>query len=206
MNDYGDFMSKFASLIPLAFLVACGSEAPAPTPPAAPPPAAGGDAGPPPAAAGGDDNIPEIGRGQGEMPSMEEIQNQRFEVGASDGVKISGTVVYSGEKTGSILLQVVTLKADPDRSLRENQQADKRYVNMLHSQTLNGPGNFELLVPKEIGPVSLVAFMDEANDGPTYSDPAGLADVEIKQAAVSSVQLSISDNADLGEFSPPGRR
>jgi len=190
-----------------ALLTGCGADAPAPTPPAPP---SGGN-GPPtgtaaPDPAGGPAANAEVGFGQGEAPSMDEIGQNRFQVNSGTGVKVSGTLSYEGAKKGAILLQVVTLKSDPDRALRENQQADKRYVDLLHNQTLNGTGSFEVLIPRNTGEVALIAFMDERNDGPSSSDAAGMLSLEVGTDAMSGLELALSDTPDLGEYAPPSRR
>jgi len=149
---------------------------------------------------------PEVGFGQGEAPSMDEIGRNQFAVNAGTGVKVSGTLNYTGAKKGAVLLQVVGLKSDPDRALRENQQADKRYVDLLHHQTLNGTGNFEVLIPRNTGEVALIAFLDERNDGPSSTDAAGILNLDVGTDALTGLSLDLSDTPDLGEYAPPSRR
>ena len=199
-------MRFFFPVFALVLGTACGADAPTPSP--APPPnqgPSGGTAHVADAAGGPADNA-EVGFGTGETPSMDEIGANRFELAPGTGVKVGGTLSYQGSKKGTILLQVVTLKSDPERALRENQQADKRYVDLLHHQTLNAAGSFEVLVPRNTGKVHVIAFLDEHNDGPSRTDAAGIVAVDVGTAAVSGLQLEMSDSLDLGEFVPPARR
>jgi hypothetical protein len=199
-------MRLFLPVFALVLGTACGADAPTPSPAPLPGQGQNGPAVQAADGAGGPANNAEVGFGTGETPSLNEIEANRFELAPGTGVKVGGTLSYKGSKQGAILLQVVTLKSDPERALRENQQADKRYVDLLHHQTLNATGAFEVLVPRNTGKVQVIAFLDEHNDGPSSSDAAGIVAVEVGTAAVSGLQLEMSDSPDLGEFVPPARR
>jgi hypothetical protein len=48
----------------------------------------------------------------------------------------------------------------------------------------------------------MVAFIDVEKDGPSASDPAALQTIEIEEDALSDIVLALSDEPDLGGFTP----
>jgi hypothetical protein len=138
----------------------------------------------------------------GQIPA--EYADRSFDVAGDAGVNVTGTITYAGAQDGEVLLQVITMKPDPERSLRENRSPDYTYVSMEHSKKLNGPGAFEILVPRSFGEATLVAFLDVTSNGPDSGDPAGRVDVTISDAGAVDLMLALSDTPDLGDLTPGG--
>lgn len=190
-------------LVSLVLTVACGGGNQSPTTMAAPPPPSQGPAGaqqggeePPPPPDGG------IQAGVGQIPA--EYADRTFDVSGDAGVNVSGTVAYTGVQNGEVLLQVITMKPDPERSLRENRSPDFTYVFMEHSKKLGAPGAFDIKVPKAFGEATLVAFLDVTSNGVSSDDPAGRVDVTITDNGASDLVLTLSDTPDLGDLTPGG--
>ena len=189
-------------LTSLLLTVACGGGNQSPTTVAAPPPAQGGS-GP---QSGGEEPPPppDVGAqaGLGQIPA--EYADRAFDVAGDAGVNVTGTITYTGVQNGEVVLQVITMKPDPERSLRENRAADFAYVFMEHSKKLTAPGPFNILVPKSFGEATLVAFLDVTSNGVSSDDPAGRLDVTISEGGASGLVLAMSDTPDLGNLTPGG--
>ncbi len=56
---------------------------------------------------------------------------------------------------------------------------------------LEGPGDFSLRVPANLGTLSIQAFQDQTDDGPSDDDPFGFVDVAIGARDVSGVALPL---------------
>ena len=116
-----------------------------------------------------------------------------FEVPAGTGVKVSGTVVYAGSKTGQYRIDF----------LKPNKGS---FPELLHSITLDKPGAWEIEAPKGTGEVAVVGFLDADGNGPSDGEPAALTDppLTIGDKAITGVTLTLSDTPDLKDLKPPG--
>jgi len=113
----------------------------------------------------------------------------KFDIGAEGGVTIAGTLAYEGSKEGQVRLDFLRTDGDGPPQL-------------LHVEKLDSLGSFSVRAPSNTGPVTIVAFVDEEDDGPDSSDPAGLAKVAIEESEVSNVKIVLSDAPDLGALTP----
>lgn len=118
----------------------------------------------------------------------------KFAVDAGAGVKISGKVSYDGAKTG-------TVRVDFLRTL-----SGSAFPELVHTVSLDKPGPFETEAPKDFGTVQVMAFIDSSEDGPTAGEPAGRYEpgLDIKAAAITGVDIVLSDRPELKDLAPPG--
>ena len=147
-------------------------------------PAGGGPGGGP--AGGGPGGGGPGGKGNERRP-----ENVKLDVVEGQGVAISGTFSYAGTKTGTYKVDFLSRK--------ENGP-----IELVHSLTIDKPGPFSVEAPKSYGAIYVVAFVDEASDGPTATDPAGMTKepLQIGEAPIADVTVEVSDTPDLGEFTP----
>lgn len=162
---------------------------PAPTAPLAPP---DGAVAPPPegAPAGAPGGVP------GELPPPPAggvRPDNVFQVTSGQSVKISGTVSYSGTRTGDLRVDF----------LKSNVGA---FPELAHSITLPKPGPFEVEAPKGYGELSVVAFLDADGNGPSEGEPAARIEgtITVADADITGLSLTLSDAPNLGDLKPPG--
>lgn len=172
-------------LLPFALLAGCPDpSAPADDPTADPGMGGGG--------AGGGGGEPGGGGAGGAPMTPPAIGSAKFDVKPGEGVKLSGTISYSGTKTGPIHIDFL--------SPGENGS----FPGLLASMTIEKAGPWETEAPKGLGKVGVVGYVDVAGDGPNDGDPAarisGLLD--IGSDAITGLDLALSDTPDLGEFTP----
>jgi len=162
----------------LGFSVFTGCPTDAPTD-AAPPPM-GGDAGmgggqmgggptggaPPPGDAGA------AGGGGASAPMGPPSLN----VTAGEGVKLSGTVDYSGSVSGTVRMDLLS---------KEGQ--------IVHIMTLDKVGAWDVEVPKDYGEIKISAFIDTDGNGPSAYEPTGEATATIGAEAVSGVTITLKE-------------
>lgn len=174
-------------LLPFVLLAGCPDpSAPADDPMADPGMGGGGGGGGEQGGGGG-------GGGAGGAPmTPPAIGSAKFDVKPGEGVKLSGTISYSGSKTGPIHIDFL--------SPGENGS----FPGLLASMTIEKAGPWETEAPKGLGKVGVVGYVDVAGDGPNDGDPAaritGL--VEVGSDAITGLDLALSDTPDLGEFTP----
>jgi len=113
----------------------------------------------------------------------------QFDVGAEGGISITGQLDYSGDREGQVRLDF--LRTDGDAP-----------PHLLHVEKLDNVGAFTMRVPANTGPVTIVAFVDVDNDGPSISDPAGLVQLAIEESPITSLTIELSDSPDLGALTP----
>jgi len=110
-----------------------------------------------------------------------------------EGVVVSGTISYEGDKTGRIRIDVLTARGNNPHML---------------AKTLELPalGDWSIELPKDFGTVNVVGFLDQTGDGPTPDDPAMAlgAPIEVGAEAIESLALVLSDEPDLGSLTPGG--
>ena len=145
-----------------------------------------GAGGPGPGPGGGE------GPGGGGAKQPPPMGMAKFEVTPGEGVKLSGTITYTGAKTGAV--HVDFLRAPENSS----------YPELLHSISITSAGPWEVEAPKGTGKVGIVAYVDIAGDGPNDGDPEARVPglVDIANDAIPGLDLTLSDTPDLGEFTP----
>jgi hypothetical protein len=117
-----------------------------------------------------------------------------FQVKEGEGVTLSGTFTYSGEKTGAIRLDFL--------EVAEGAGGPK----LAHVATLDAYGEWSLEAPKDFGTVRLMAFIDQNGDGPSQDDPA-LAwpdPIVIAGVSIPGIDLVLTDEAKLHDLAPNG--
>lgn len=117
-----------------------------------------------------------------------------FQVTAGQGVKISGTAVYAGSAKGKLRIDF----------LRNPEGAP--FPELIHSIELEKPGEWSVEAPQDIGELSVVAFLDADDNGPSPGEPMALykSPLKIEKTEVKGVVLELSDNPDMGAFKPKG--
>ena len=123
------------------------------------------------------------GAGFGPPPAPEQFSVEE------GGVAISGTLQYTGDKKGQVRLDFLRTEGDAP-------------PHLLHVEKLADLGAFEMRVPANTGPVTVVAFVDVEDDGPNSTDPAGMVQLAIEEAAITDVAITLSDAPDLGALTP----
>ena len=143
-------------------------------------------------AGGGQGAGPGGGGGGGGGAQPPPMGMAKFDVAPGEGVKLSGTIAYSGTKTGAV--HVDFLRAPENSS----------YPELLHSISIEALGPWEVEAPKGTGKVGIVAYVDIAGDGPNDGDPAARVPglVDVGQEAILGLDVTLSDTPDLGEFTP----
>lgn len=195
-------MSKY--LLPLLFLTACPDPA-ATQDPNAPPP--GGEAGPPadpnaipgtpdPNAAPGpaDPNAtPGAGAPNGANQAGSRPVPAGFTVTPGQGVKLSGNIVWSGAVDGKLRVDFLR---NPEGS---------PYPELMHSLEQSKAGPWSVEVPKDLGEISVVAFIDKDDNGPSPGEPMALYKGDLKiasQTEIKDINLELSESPDMGAFQP----
>lgn len=137
-----------------------------------------------PGAAGGENAGPE-GGGGGQTP---------FADYEGDMVWVKGTIVAD---------ELVPVDLDvrvPDPTAPGGAQGMGKLL-------LEGPGEFELKVPKDLGQLELQAFQDPDADGPSEDDAFGEVDIEVEGVDVTDVVMTLEVGARAGPNhveAPPG--
>jgi len=114
------------------------------------------------------------------------MQPKGFEVEDGQGVTLSGTVVYEGERDGT--LRVDFLPAKPDQGL----------PGAVHSITMEQPGDWSVEAPKGFGELLICAFIDANDDGPSRGEPKVLLDapIAVDQESIEGIELVVLDDWD----------
>ncbi len=114
-------------------------------------------------------------------------------VTAGEGVVLSGTLGYEGEKTGKIRLDILTSRGENPHLLAKTLE-------------LSALGEWSVELPKDFGEVNIVGFLDQTGDGPTADDPAAAlpAPVAVATEPIEGLALMLVDDADLGALTPGG--
>ncbi len=133
----------------------------------------------------GDPSVQPPGVG-GEVPDPKSTQ---FKVDPEDGLTLSGTLIYTGKQTGTVLLQVLTIEANQPPSL-------------VHHEEFEAPSDFSVVAPKNLGAARLISFLDTDDNGPSATDPAAMISIEIGTQSQSHLSLVLLDEPDLGDMTP----
>ncbi len=114
-------------------------------------------------------------------------------VAEGEGVLLSGTISYPGEKSGRVRVDFLKVEG-----ARPPQLASTLELPQL--------GDWSLELPKEYGDVRIVGFIDQTGDGPSEDDPAAAWPelVTVGLEAVPALNIVLSDEPDLGALTPGG--
>jgi hypothetical protein len=117
-------------------------------------------------------------QGSGAAPSVPTLT-----VEPGTGVKLSGTYNYAGSTKGNLRIDIFRVGADGRPMI-------------LHAMSLDKTGEWGIEVPKDLGKVYVMGFVDANGNGPELAEPSALlADVNIETAAVSNLELTLKDGA-----------
>lgn len=113
-------------------------------------------------------NVP----GAGHAPGPAEVV-----VAPGTGVVVSGTFSYTGAVTGLYRIDVMRTPVGEAPTL-------------ARALTLPGPGEWQVELPKDLGPVSIMGFLDVNGQGPGPSAPSmTVHGLTVGQAPITGVQL-----------------
>ena len=119
-----------------------------------------------------------------------------FTLTPGEGVKLSGTVTYSGSAKGTIRVDFLR---NPEGS---------PYPELMHSVELTEPGPWEVEVPKNFGALMIVGFIDADNNGPSPGEPSASnrEPMSVGAQPVKGIELALSDQPAMGGKgpTPPG--
>ncbi len=117
-----------------------------------------------------------------------------FKVTTGEGIKLSGTVSYTGSKTGVVRIDF----------LQKSTQSN--FPDLIHSMELATPGAWEVEAPKDGGEFWVVAFLDADGNGPSPGEPAARVKdmVKLGSTPIAGLDLALSDTPDLGDLAPGG--
>ncbi len=114
-----------------------------------------------------------------------------FQVATGAGVHLSGRVRYDGNKHG--VLRIDFLRNSPTATFPE----------LLHTLSLKAPGEWSVEAPKDLGEVSIVAYIDADGNGPSDGEPAAKLDrVKVGTTEQDDLDLILSDAPNLGSLKP----
>ena len=115
----------------------------------------------------------------------------RWSVKAGEGVELSGTFAYAGEKSGRYRMDF-------------RQEAGSAAPALVHTMELKAPGPWTTRAPVDAGEVFIVAFIDVDNDGPNKGDPGGInaSPIIVGSEDVTDVVLEVKDDPDETVFNP----
>lgn len=92
-------------------------------------------------------------------PGEAGVVSAEIEVPVGTGVKVSGTIKYTGAVAGTYRIDVQYPGADGA-------------LKLARALTLPGAGAWEVELPKDLGPVVLNAFIDTDGKGPSPTEPS----------------------------------
>ena len=126
-------------------------------------------------------------------PAGTRPDDARFKVGEGEGVELSGSFLYEGEASGRMQIDFLT-------------QEEGGPPRLVHTLQVDKPGPWKTRAPTNYGELHVVAFIDKEGDGPSSDDPAAKSDgpITIADADVTDVELKLSDDPELGTFTPGG--
>ena len=133
------------------------------------------------------------GGGASSAPSGTRPNDARFKVGEGEGVQLTGTFQYDGDASGRMQIDFLT---------QENGGPPR----LVHTVQVDKLGEWKTRAPKNYGTLHIVAFIDKQGDGPSSDDPAAKSDgpVAIAEEDITGLDLILTDEPDLGTFTPGG--
>lgn len=134
---------------------------------------------------------PEAG-GPGKPPDGASPNRPTLVVEPGAGVLLSGEYRYAGAAQGTN--RVDFFRVGPGGR-----------PEILHAMLLEGRGHWELEVPKALGRIAILAFVDQDGGGPQPSEPSALLkDVDVQDQPLSHLDLVLVDGAP-NEFATDGK-
>jgi hypothetical protein len=114
-----------------------------------------------------------------------------FSVKEGEGVPLTGTISYTGSKSGKIRIDFLKMTSNQPPQL-------------AHTVELPAWGEWTVSAPRGFGDVRIVGFLDQTGDGPSKDDPAcaWAGVLAIGQDPITNVDLVLSDTPDLGDLTP----
>jgi hypothetical protein len=109
---------------------------------------------------------------------------------AGETVHLTGRVDYEGEAAGDLLIDVLTVPGETPPTA-------------VYHLVCGGPGELEAELPRGLGEVMLVAYLDLTQDGPDVSDPAGLlkdGPVTVGTQDLEGLVIEIGSTAITGDY------
>ncbi len=104
-----------------------------------------------------------------------------FQVSAGDGVTMSGSISYDGTASG--VLRLDFLKQPEGQTLPQ----------LLHTMALDAPGPWKVDVPKDLGSVNIVAYLDANENGPNEGEPSATAtNIEVGGDPITGIDLELT--------------
>ena len=102
-----------------------------------------------------------------------------------EGVTVSGTATYTGEETGPVHLLVMSVPTS---------KGNGKKPDLLYSTQVDGPGDWSVELPKDLGEIDIMFVMDIDGDGPTLGDPRGvMPKVNVASAAIPDLAVELSN-------------
>ncbi len=139
------------------------------------------------------------------------IENQPGAAGGADGGDDGGGTTPFADHDGEMVWVRGEIIAEKDVAVDLDVRVPDPTVDGgargMGKLLLEGPGAFELKVPKSLGPLELQAFQDPDSDGPSEDDAFGEVDLEVEAVDVEGVVLTLEVGARAGPThveAPPG--
>jgi hypothetical protein len=111
----------------------------------------------------------------------------QFEMDAEEGVDLRGTL--SGAGRGTVILQVLKLNGT-------------NHPELLHNETLTDKIQFSVRTPSDLGPVSLLIFVDKKGEGASSAHQGARLDLDIGTQPLENLSLTLGDLEALGDLQP----
>lgn len=116
-----------------------------------------------------------------------------FTIQPGEGVRLSGRVKYHGSRTGVLRIDV----------LKNNETTT--FPELLETISLTSAGPWTTEVPKDLGEISIVSFIDADDNGPNDGEPAAMIEhTVVASKNISGLDLTLTDSPNLGALKPGG--
>ncbi len=114
---------------------------------------------------------------------------------AGEGVVVSGKASYTGDAKGAIRVDIIQARA-----------AGGTELHPFNTVLADADGKWSFEVPKDVGAVTVVAYIDLNKDGPNPGEPSGVNEnVTVGTDGASGIEIQLSeDNAGMHDPDHPG--
>jgi len=104
-------------------------------------------------------------------------------VAPGEGVKLEGSFTYEGAQVGKLRVDFFRPGSDGKPEI-------------LHTLTLEQQGPWAVELPKNLGPVIVLAFVDATGNGPDAAEPSALREnVNVLEAPITDLAMVLADGA-----------